>query len=513
MKYAHFKYLVPILLLFSALLTITCEKVWDEHYDESTYDLPDYTLNDYIQNSPELSTFSNMLSNSGFDSIISASQSYTVWAPNNEALNQVDITDIALVNEIIQNHIARSRITTSGFESQSVRVLNGKLIDFIKEVSGYSFGGKEVVELNISTVNGLVHVTNEYAPYLPNLWEFIERTDNLDSLRSYLYSQNKIIFDPINSTEIGVNSDGQVVYDSAFKYSNPVLEKIGAINAEDSIYTAIMPDNNAWNEAYGRIESYFNFPEDGGGPERQREITRYTLVKDMLFHGRISNPQVYDSLVSTTGTVFYNPDQLFTNISLTESLSNGISNLTPQMPYADTLSWFKEIRVEAENEEGRTNSNNVIFTRNSYGSGLDVSENEYILVDPTSAGSSVEFSIPNTLSAKYNIYCVFVPASIVNPTDITTTKATFVLTYIRRATGSTFIKSITPEINTTLPTGLTKMLVDQFDFEYANYIDEDYNKVKVKLEVINDVTTEEEQAGEYSRTMRIDCIILEPVSD
>ena len=130
MKYKPLDKIIPLLLLISTLLTTTCEEEWKEHYDESSFDLPDFTLNDYIQKTPELSTFSKMLAISGYDSIINASQSYTVWAPNNEALNEVDTTDIELVKEIVQNHIARSQITTSGFESQSVRMLNGKFIDF-----------------------------------------------------------------------------------------------------------------------------------------------------------------------------------------------------------------------------------------------------------------------------------------------------------------------------------------------------------------------------------------------
>lgn len=513
MKYAHFKYLVPSLLLFSIILTISCEKVWDEHYDESSFDLPDFTLYDFIQDTPELRIFSNMLAISGYSEILRASQSYTVWAPDNNALSGIDTTSKDLVIEIVRNHIARSRITTSGIESRAIRMLNGKLIDFASDGAGYSFGDKVVLEANHSCKNGLVHIIDGYAAYQYNLWEFIERTESLDSLRSYLLSQTTNVFDALNSTEIGVNSDGQVIYDSLFMLTNPVLEEIGAIDTEDSIYTAIIPDNTAWNEAYNRIGGYFNFAENAGGPDRQRERTQFTLVKDMLFPGRISDPQSSDSLVSTSGTVFYDPDQLFTNMGAPEILSNGISYVTDQMPFADTISWFREIRVEAEESEGRNNSNNIVFLRNSYGSGLTVSNNEYILADPTSAESSVEFSIPNTLSATYNMYCVFVPANIVNASDLTPTKVKFELTYIRRANGSEFIERITPVSNTTSPTGMTKMLISRFDFEYASVIDEEYDRIAVKLKVINDVTTEEEQAGTYSRTMRIDCIIFEPVTE
>jgi len=132
-------------------------------------------------------------------------------------------------------------------------------------------------------------------------------------------------------------------------------------------------------------------------------------------------------------------------------------------------------------------------------------------LDPTSTEPSVEFSIPNTLSAKYNIYCVFVPAKIVDSNNVTPTKAKFQLTYIRRASGSTFIKRITPANNVTNTEGLTKMFVDQFDFEFANIVDAEYERIAVKLEVSTNVTAQEEQSGNFSRTMRIDCIILEPV--
>ena len=511
MKQIYYRPFLPLVVLTSILLILACTKKWDEHYDEESFNLPDKTLKELIREYPELSIFSRMISIAGYNSILDASQSYTIWAPVNDALNEVDTTDVELVREIIENHIARSRFTTSDVQNQSIRMLNGKYINFTRESSGFSFGNNKIINANLPAINGLLYIIDGYTPYLNNLWEYIGRTDGLDSLQSYLYGQNKNIFDPENSIEIGIDSTGDVIYDSVFIFSNLVLKKIGAIDTEDSIYTAILPDNAAWNEAYGRVESFFNFPDNAGSDQRQRDYTRLTIVKDMLFKGRFIQPGNLDSLVSTTGTVFYNPGYLFNTQPVT--LSNGLAYVTNQMPYADTLSWFKKIRVEAEDAEGRDFSSSSIFLRTSYGSDLDVSENKYILVDPISTEPSVEFSIPNTLSAKYNMYCVFVPASIVDPLNLTPTKAKFKLTYIRRASGSTFISNITPANNNTNPSGMTKMFVSQFDFEYANVIDEEYDRVAVKLEVINDVTTAEEQAGTYSRTMRIDCIIFEPVSE
>jgi hypothetical protein len=513
MKLIHVKKSIQVIVILSFMLSTGCNDKWNDHYNEESFNLPDYTLKELIDKNPQLSTFSGMLKKSGYDKIIDAPQAFTVWAPINDALIGVDTTNFDLVLEIVQNHITRGRITTSNISTLPVRMLTGKFVIFNQDSEGLKFGENSLITPNSPAKNGLLHVIDGYAPYLNNLWEFIGIKDNLDSLRNYIYGESKFVFDPVNSVEIGVNEEGQVIYDSIFKYSNAVLQKLGSLDYEDSTYTALFPDNDAWTEAYNRIESFYNFPDDGGGLDRKRSKVQSTLVNDIFFRGRIDEPEIESKLVSTSGNEFTNPGQLFANVYETENLSNGISNITSLMPYSDTSSWFKPIKIEAEELEGRINTESVIFTRTSFGSGLDVSENKYILVDPLSSGSSVEFSIPNTLSATYNIYCNFVPASIVDNNNITPTKVKYILTYIRRSSGSTFIKSITPEINTTFPVGITKMFVDQFNFEYANVVDDEYDKVAVKLEVINDVSSAEEQAGEYSRTMRIDCIILEPVSE
>ena len=510
MRYKHLKSIVPLLAFIVMLLAVACTKEWDEHYDESSFDLPDKTVTEYINEHSELSTFSNMLELSGYDEILNSSQSYTVWAPTNSALSGLDITNTDLVTKTVKNHISRSRITTSGVDDSYIRMLNNKYINFAKNGSGYTFGDNLISQANQPAKNGLIHITDGYAPYVSNLWEYLDEADEVDSLRNYIYGQTRKVFDPENSVEIGTGEDGQVIYDSVFVTYNPILQRLGNIDVEDSIYTAIMPNNNAWNEAYSRIERYYNFPDDGGGAERQREETQFTLIQDMLYRGVISEPEQYDSLTSTYGNVFYNPAELFKGLDF-ESLSNGLAYVTDQMPFQDTASWFKEIRVEAESSYGRTNSASNIFIRSSFGTEFTASNNYYILVDPTSTNPAVEFSIPNTLSAKYNIYCVFVPAKIVNANDTIPTKAKFQLTYIRRASGSTFIKRFTPENNITDPNNMTKMFIDQFDFEYANVFSAEYDRVAVKLEVINAVTTQEEQSGDFSRTMRIDCIILEPV--
>lgn len=510
MRYKHLKGYVSLSAMIVLLLAAACSKEWDDHYNTDSFDLPDKTVTELIKGEPDLSTFYKMLEVSGYDDILNASQSYTVWAPKNDALTGLDITDTELVKKTVQNHIARSRVTTSGIDNSYIRMLNSKFVSFSKGQSGFTFGDNNITAANQPAKNGLIHVIDGYAPYVNNLWEFLGKAQGLDSLREYVYGQSKKVFDAENSIEIGANEDGQVIYDSAFVIWNPVLDRLGSIDIEDSIYTAIMPDNNAWSESYARIKDYYNFPTDAGSAKRQRDLTRFTVIQDMLYRGRITEPAKPDSVTSTYGNVFHNPGEIFKGLDYT-ALSNGIAYVTGQMPFSDTTSFFKEIRVEAEQSLGRSNTGSNIFIRSSYGTQFTASGNYYILVDPTSTEPAVEFSIPNTLSAKYNIYCVFMPAKIVDTTNPKPSKAKFQLTYIRRLSGSTFIKRVTPENSIVDSEGITKMFVDQFDFEFANVVDEEYNRVAVKLEVSSNVSAQEEQSGDFSRTMRIDCIILEPV--
>ncbi len=520
MKNILLKGSLAVLAILGIVYMSSCSDQWEEHYDESTFDLSDETIMDIINGREDLSTFAGILTELGYDSVLSQSQSYTVWAPTNEALSGMDLSDADEVEQILKNHIARSKFTTSSSDETLVPMLNGKNVSFTNDGGTYSFSGEVLTASNLVAKNGLLHVISGYATPLYNIYEFLKYTSGLDSVKKYIITDNdEETFDASSSTEVGINEDGQVIYDSTLIYTNEVLEVIGSIYLEDSVYTAFIPNNDAWNKSYTHISEYYNFPPQYGGEERQREVTRYKMVKDMLFREEVEEPANYDSLVTTTRTVVKNLSSIF-GYSEKNDLSNGIAYVTDSITYPDTLSFFKEIRVEAENDNYYDFSNFYLTEKTSYGSGLDISDKSYVYLEPTGTNdnttSSITFSIPNTLSGTYQMYCVFVPNNIENESDTVKSKAKFVLTYIRAASESstrTSRKTLSPEIDETNTTGITKLDLGQFEFDYANVVSEDYPNTLVKLEVSNKVTVAEEQTGVYTRDMRIDCVIFEPVTE
>ncbi|MFB6319372.1 fasciclin domain-containing protein [Saccharicrinis sp. FJH54] len=507
------------LLMFLPLL-FSCNEsdTWINHYEQTAQERTDLRLADFINSQEDLSKFYQMLQISGYDTLLNASQSFTVWAPLNSVLEGIDMGNKDKVTEIVRNHIARFAISSSGIESKRVFMIDAKFINFSKSTGGLTFGNETVIRADILANNGIIHIIDGYVPYINNIWEHITSADGLDSLSNYMKSKTKLVFDPISSTVITYNDDGSPIYDSAFINSNEVLNVIGELDNEDSLYTVLLPDNQAWNSSYNYMEGFYKVLPDEGGVAQQKKYIRNNIVQNMVFREKVIVPSEYDSLITTTGNVFHDPAAIFEGASFTE-LSNGWAYITDSLKYKPTETFLKEIRVEAENPDTRTLYQSTVSQRSSAGTGFDLSGDKYILVNPSTARNitGVIFKIPNTLSAKYKIYVVFAPLAVTGSADTTVSNLAYALYYNDINKAGTkgeqkFINIADPDFVTD-PHGVTKMYVTDFEFPYSNIIDlEDKetveNNTTVTLWVVNMNTKE---TTKLTRRMCIDCIILEPV--
>jgi len=520
-------YGIPMItMLLLTVLAVSCRDDWDKHYYAEQANKSKLNLYEYIQSQADLSVFSKMIKSTGYDTVLNKSQTFTVWAPDNEALASVDLNDTALIRKIVKNHITRFSFATSGITSKTILMLDNKLIDFAKGGAGYTFGGKTIVQSDVATQNGIIHILSEFAPYKMNIWEFLHQSGDIDSIRSYIDSLT------INQIDTAASyKDGYFVR-NVYKSTNKALTYLGKFKTEDSIYTAILPTNAAWKEAYNRIFPFFNTLSKDGGVNAQIKNTKWTLIQDLFFRGKQTLPIAGDSLYSTYGHGFANPNRLFNGAQVTE-MSNGLSYVTNQLMSNSTDSWFKEIRVEAENSrDGRITSNYNGTTVSNIGTGYNISKGNYLRLDPTTTSSLsklfVSFPIPNTLSAKYNIYCVFVPASIVDTADHRPYQVQFFLSYtnelgvpvLNAAVDVNNTVQLPPKTSytfTTTPSNQPQkmLVVSGFQFPFCNLVNRrDYISSllsTVTLKVQNAGTPANETAKKVNRTLRIDCIILEPV--
>lgn len=511
MKTNHSK-LWPMIAL-SLMALISCQQqAWYEHFEDSGKAGSEKTMMEYIESEPELDLFLQMLQVSGYDTVLSVSQTYTVWAPKNQALTDIELNDTATVTEIVSNHIARYAISTSTTRSDKVFMFSNKLVSFI----GNKFGLSNLTNANIKVANGLLHIIDAYVPYVPNIWEYSDRIPGLDSLSAYFVSQNQKVFNLLESKQIGVNADNQPIYDSSFFESNRFLTEVANLDNEDVVFTVLFPSNEAWEKSFNVIKDYYKTTPIQGGWPKQKSLARAALVKDLVYLGNFKEEGFPDSLISSSGIVIGNAADLF-QAATSYDASNGVIYVTDSLRIPAGSSWHIPFLIEAEdNSYGRSSLNAKLYNRTSAGTNISASSGRYLEVEATGttilSKTYVDFPIPDVLSAKYDIYCLFVPESVVNRINPKPNVVNFYLSYLdadgKAKNNVSMKKGVAIDASDT-----TLVHVTQMDFPYCNIMDmnSDNSDINVKLRVENAVTSS--QTRLYTRTMRIDCIIFVPVED
>lgn len=546
------------------------EAEWNDYYQEQG---ANKTLMELIDSNPQTSQFAAALRQGGLDKLLSSSQTFTVFAPDNDAMSGY-VPDGDDESKFFYNHICRYIYSYGDVEQLDpvnqplrIKMLNGKYQNLDIATGRLTFGNMANVVETESATNGALNIINARVPFYNNIYEEIKKKDRTDSISNYLQAMDEYTFLPQKSTVIGTNDMGETVYDSVFQFRNKWMESYGDIHLEDSVYSMIVPSNEAWTKQYDKVKPYFRAFGEGSTSISGIQVkgtfnigdatcdslcdahTRETITHDLVFRHTqdVDNP-VGDSLVSSSGNVFHEPKQLFEG-SVERGVSNGRFFLADELKFSPEESWHKEIRVEAENSQNYAQQ----YCSSTYASSVlnypqfagQISENSFLIANPSALSfqkNTLRFQIPNTLASKYNIYIVTVPASAVDttlikrPESLRGTKLQFYLTYVHEngtlsrdaviATPVDFNGTQTPTpIDTKKPAFITdavnvdRLLVARnFKFPYANFIssasgaDNLETVVAAFLQVECNVTSAAD-LKEYEKVMRIDCIILEPVED
>lgn len=393
---------------------VSCKDDWDAHY-ESNGSVPTVNLMDVIGQDDQLSLFHQILKDTQADTLLTSSKTYTVWAPINEVLKTVDMTDKAAMRRLVSNHIAPYAYPTSTEAGKSVYMYNDKSMFYD---SPDVFGGVRLTDRNILAQNGIVHKMSDTIPYRYNFWEYMSIQEKYSKAYNFIKQFSEQIYD----------TDASTPNDSVFRDYNPLMQgwyySIGWINDEDSVYTMILPDNEAWDKAYAHISPYFKvYDKDQAKADSITEVqTGQAILSGLTFGGRITEPASKDSLVLrmrnvTTGeyNVIYEPERYFEGYPQMQA-SNGLMYFADgDLNMDDSCVWNQTIVIEGENLNYRkATANGTAYIRN-----VDVtskvqgiSDFSYLEVNGGASNPSVTFELPQVLAGKYDIYVDFVPPLI-----------------------------------------------------------------------------------------------------
>ena len=540
----------------AALALVSCAD-WDDHYDADTalLDTQNATIWQNIEKNGNLSQFASLLKKTGYDAILDASQTFTVWAPVDGSFDFETVSALSndrLKKEFIENHIARNNYPASGAMNLRIYTMNEKMMRF-GGTGGYSIQGVGVDRANLAAGNGTIHTLNGKIPFMQNIYESLNNYQfPIDSVSTYFHSYDVKKLNEQKSVQ-GPTLNGEITYlDSIFDEHNDLFIRYQAlINREDSNYSMLVPTNEAWIKAKAQVQKYFHylpsfeFMENTSTGTDKKKVTvnikdvKYlqdSVVNMMLTGYLFYNNNLYDntklnklqtgeplrcdSLYGTTLSKVYSEDaaRLFEN-ALRVDKSNGCIWVTDSLRMRPWTVWNPELILQAENTVYQSSLVNVADqpqrvyvvpgTQNPEVTG-HLSANSYIEVQPVSQSTNpgIVFYLPGVRSTTYSIYIVTVPANIVS-NNYTTKPSRFKVSLgyaneqgknedgdSKWTVESQFV-SDSVQIDT--------IYLGDFTFPMAYVGTGNYYPYMR----INSSVTSRERAN-FDRTLRIDCIILRP---
>lgn len=512
-------------LMIISLLFSGCSDTWNDHYVDNHEKETGLTVMELIKEDPELSTFSRMIEIAGYSDLLNSSQTFTVWAPVNSALTEVDLSDKEEVARTISNHLARFNNSTATPPTEGVKMINGKMHYFGQD--GLSFGDMKILSGDIIARNGLLHKIEEMIPYSYNFREYMETHANTTLIARFLSRFDEMIYQSqIPGTAESLSTDTTLVsYNRLLQY--PELG-LGVIESEDSLFTMIVPTDLAWQKAYDEISPYFKTynPDPAKADSIQEVQTSLAIVSDLIFRTGLDNPLSMDSIISTSGSVIKSPSSYFRGMEEMEA-SNGRLFLANALNINKKETFCKPIYIESEEQSGRTPAaGTTVYTRNVSTDNKfanEISGQRYIEVSPTSSSRQpgITFQIPNILAGEYDIYAVFVPASVSDPSNVNdSTRVQFAVMY-QGENGRTQTSSFNSSDFTTSGDEVTTICVTRnFKFPVANYYDriwlmdplnsENDRNITTSIYISTNVNNSEFNENKFSRSFRIDRVYLVP---
>ncbi len=422
------------------------------------------TLWENISKSDNLKDFAALVKAAGFDQELNTTHYYTVWAPLDGTYDAARLRALgneALLNQFVKNHIAEYSHGATGTIDERILMLNKKSYDF-NGTGSYKFDGVAITKSNLPSSNGLLHILDGQAAYYPNIYEYV--TDsllsgdaNIDSLRNFYLKYQQSYLDTEASHAGSIVNGMQTYIDSVIVTYNSMWAGLNAYTTqEDSAYTFLLPTNKAWNAAYDRIKSYYNYIATTKGQTFngttaseasltidpaywQDSLATSYLVRYLAYSNNdgynqwLEGTPSYlgsDTLRTTLRAKLSNPRDLLAQAVEKKTMSNGFGYIVDSLAILPWETYCPERFYSASSQSNRArvyqgNAQTVrvdypdpskvdVTYRRRGSSSINNGSYNYLWVEPTGGSSKPELNIylRNVLSTTYDIYCIFVPENV-----------------------------------------------------------------------------------------------------
>jgi len=525
-----------------------------------------------ISSDPQFSNFARVLEACDFKSSLDGSQVFTIFAPTNDNFSAAEADKLiaeykaqadsvlkennTVVKEFIQNHMALYNHSFSNLRTDTLVLMNGKYAVLDKDTT---LNGVKISKVNQLYGNGVLYTLNDQMNYLPNVFEAFRKDRDYDSIYHFLYNSHYYYHEFMPSQSVpGSIVNGKTQYlDSVFALRNELFSDLGQINSEDSNYVMVAPTNEVWKNLIEEYQPYFDYPDK----YEERDSMGYTMSRLAIVKGTTfsrtfnSDAALQDSAMSVSCLRNYTeriavwgaPFEYYQyymplapkgalNQSEVMACSNGEVRKAKEWNIDKQMSFHTYIisdptdlkEVSKTKEESKPDSVPTVTTFAvpvpSYNTAFynRVWGNDYLEFVPNypALNNSVTYTLPSVLSnVGYDIYLVTVPALAKDTTATDADRLPTLLKCTLTAPGlpeTVMSNENDPRYSSSNKTFATTpdsidyfLLAEDFKFPKCTYgiADESFQAL---MKIETKVTSSQLRKGTYTRTMRINCILLVP---
>jgi uncharacterized surface protein with fasciclin (FAS1) repeats len=333
-----------LLVLLASVVGLSACKKWDNHIAVTDQNLNQNLLQALSSNS-DFSTFRQFVSKTGLDSVLEASKTYTVWAPNNAALQSLDpaiANDPVKLKNFVLNHISNlSYLTRDVKGSLRIKMLSGKYIGFTTS----KFDSANIIASKYVS-NGILYTIDKGIVVLPSIWDFINSTTTQYAQNSFIAALNFNDFDPSLATVDSINSTtGQPVYHpgTGIVVKNKFKQQVYDLSREDKQYTYFVVADAGFKLESDSLQKYYAT----ASTTATDTLAKWNTVKDFAVEGVYAANQLA-GLVSKSGVpIPVDPSDIIQTIKT----SNGVVYVLSKLD-VNTADKYPNIIVQGENPDG-----------------------------------------------------------------------------------------------------------------------------------------------------------------
>ncbi len=397
-KYTRWSLIVSIIIAAIALYTsCNLNDRWEDYYG-NTPGLTNVNVLNLIKENENFSSFYNALIEYGFDEMMTKNQYLTVFVPTNSAFEGLSSFTGDEWKKIIGFHIIYTNLYSRDFKDSDLLTTIGKFLKMRNSGDdGFSISGANINMGNVDKYcqNGVIHEIDKLLVPKPNLYEYVLQLDSSYSIfKDFFISMDIRSIDFEKSVRIGVNDNGDAIYDTVWKTENYYLDNIAALDDETDEYTGFIPQNQDVIDALNSISGYF-------GDISQMDEQTYNEVLFIAFNGCFTNNKytidiLPDTITSVTGKKV---DKSTISFSQTDQeVSNGIVHILDKLTIPKSF-FVLPIMIECDWKENRRVSNTTYIVEQL--SDSRATNSTYVMYGCKFVGDYLEFDVPMVLQTTY----------------------------------------------------------------------------------------------------------------